>query len=99
MTGKKVASTKTAVKPFNRTEHDGKKSGGTVKIKWVVSFISCTDDMRQTIRGLGLRRMHQVVERQDTPSVRGMIHKGRHLVEGVDLRDGSQKFNQPAREQ
>jgi len=31
-----------------------------VKIKWVVSFISCTDDMRQTIRGLGLRRMHQV---------------------------------------
>ena len=36
--------------------------GGKVKIKWVVSFISCTDDMRQTIRGLGLRRMHQVVE-------------------------------------
>ena len=80
MTGKKVASTKTSVKPYNRTEHDGKKSGGTVKIKWVVSFISCTDDMRQTIRGLGLRRMHQVVERQDTPAVRGMIHKVRHLV-------------------
>ncbi|HYS23245.1 MAG TPA: 50S ribosomal protein L30 [Candidatus Eisenbacteria bacterium] len=55
-----------------------------MKIKWVVSFISCTDDMRQTIRGLGLRRMHQVVERQDTPSVRGMIHKVRHLVEVVD---------------
>jgi large subunit ribosomal protein L30 len=60
------------------------KSGGTVKIKWVVSFISCTDDMRQTIRGLGLRRMHQVVERQDTPAVRGMIHKVRHLVEVVE---------------
>src|SRR6267378_1212462 len=29
------------------------KSGGTVKVKWVVSFISCTDDMRQTIRGIG----------------------------------------------
>src|SRR6266481_1629391 len=70
MTGKKVASTKTAVKPFNRTEHDGKKSGGTVKIKWVVSFISCTDDMRQTIRGLGLRRMHQVVERRDTDPIK-----------------------------
>jgi len=39
------------------------KSAGTVKIKWVVSFIGCTDDMRQTIRGLGLRRLHQVVER------------------------------------
>jgi large subunit ribosomal protein L30 len=63
---------------------EGKKPGGTVKVKWVVSFISCTDDMRQTIRGLGLRRMYQVVEREDTPSVRGMIHKVRHLVEVVE---------------
>ncbi len=84
MTVKKVASAKTSVKAYNRTEHDGKKSGGTVKIKWVVSFISCTDNMRQTIRGLGLRRMHQVVERQDTPAVRGMIHKVRHLVAVVE---------------
>jgi large subunit ribosomal protein L30 len=60
-----------------------KKSGGKVKVKWVVSFISCTDDMRATIRGLGLRRMHQVVEREDTPAIRGMIHKVRHLVEIV----------------
>ncbi len=58
--------------------------GGTVKIKWVRSFIGCTDDMRETIRGLGLRRMHQTVERQDTESVRGMIHKVRHLVEVVE---------------
>jgi large subunit ribosomal protein L30 len=84
MPGKKVLIQKSRSKPFNRTEHDGKKSGGTVKIKWVVSFISCTDDMRQTIRGLGLRRMQQVVVRQDTPSVRGMIHKVRHLVEVVE---------------
>jgi large subunit ribosomal protein L30 len=59
-------------------------SSGTVKIKWVVSFISCTGDMRQTIRGLGLRRLHQVVERENTPETRGMIHKVRHLVEVVD---------------
>jgi large subunit ribosomal protein L30 len=57
---------------------------GTVKIKWVVSFISCTDDMRQTIRGLGFRRLQQVVERQNTPETQGMIHKVRHLVEVVD---------------
>ena len=84
MAGKKAANAKTPVKPFKRTDHDGKKSGGTVKVKWVVSFISCTDDIRQTIRGLGLRRMHQVVERQDTPETRGMIHKVRHLVEVVE---------------
>lgn len=61
----------------------GHKKEGTVKVKWVVSFIGCTDDMRQTIRGLGLRRLHQIVERQDTPETRGMIHKVRHLVEVV----------------
>lgn len=57
------------------------KKSGKLKIKWVRSFIGCTDDMRQTIRGLGLRRMQQVVEREDTPSVRGMLLKVRHLVE------------------
>jgi large subunit ribosomal protein L30 len=61
-----------------------KKTAGTVKIQWVRSFIGCTDDMRQTIRGLGLRRLRQVVERQNTPAVRGMIHKVRHLVEVVE---------------
>jgi large subunit ribosomal protein L30 len=59
------------------------KSASTVKIKWVVSAISCTDDMRATIKGLGLRRLHQVVERQNTPETQGMIHKVRHLVEVV----------------
>ena len=84
MPGKKAARThKTPLKAYKRTEHDAKKSGGKVKVKWVVSFISCTDDMRQTIRGLGLRRLHQVVERQDTPETRGMIHKVRHLVKVV----------------
>jgi large subunit ribosomal protein L30 len=53
----------------------------TLKIKWVRSFIGCTEDMRQTIRGLGLRKLQQVVERPDTPAVRGMLHKVRHLVE------------------
>jgi large subunit ribosomal protein L30 len=67
----------------NEKKSAEKKSGGSVKIKWVVSFISCTDDMRATIRGLGLRRMHQVVEREDTRAIRGMIHKVRHLVEVV----------------
>ena len=61
-----------------------KKTAGTLKVKWVRSFISCTDDVRQTVRGLGLRRMHQVVEREDTPAIRGMIHKVRHLVEVVE---------------
>jgi len=60
------------------------KKAAKVKIKWVVSAISCTDDMRATILGLGLRRLHQVVERQNSPETQGMIHKVRHLVEVVE---------------
>jgi large subunit ribosomal protein L30 len=60
------------------------KAPGTIKIQQVVSFIGSTDDIRQAVRGLGLRRMHQVVEREDTPSIRGMIHKVRHLVKVVE---------------
>ena len=58
-----------------------KKKSGTLKIKWVRSFIGCPRGMRQTIRGLGFRRMQQVVERPDTPAIRGMILKVRHLLE------------------
>jgi large subunit ribosomal protein L30 len=57
-----------------------KKKPGTLKIKWVRSFIGCPRNMRQTIRGLGFRRMQQVVQRPDTPAIRGMIDKVRHLV-------------------
>ena len=61
-----------------------KKKSGTLKIRWVRSFIGCPRGMRQTIRGLGFRRMNQVVERADTPSIRGMIARVHHLVEIED---------------
>ena len=60
------------------------KSAGTVKIKMIGSVIGCPDKQRETVRGLGLRRMHQVVEREDTPAVRGMVKKIPHLVAIVD---------------
>jgi len=56
----------------------------TLRIKWVRSFIGCTRDMRQTVRGLGFRRMNQVLEREDTPAIRGMIARVHHLVEIQD---------------
>jgi large subunit ribosomal protein L30 len=48
------------------------------------SVIGGTDEQRATVRGLGLRKIHQVVEREDTPMVRGMINKVSHLVSVVD---------------
>ena len=60
------------------------KAAATVKIKQIGSLIGCTDKQRACVRGLGLRRMHHVVERQDTPMVRGMIGKVPHLVAVVE---------------
>lgn len=53
----------------------------TVKVKLVRSPVGYTRDQRATVKGLGLSRINQVRELQDTPSVRGMIFKVRHLVE------------------
>jgi large subunit ribosomal protein L30 len=57
---------------------------GVIKVKMIGSVIGCPEKQRATVRGLGLRRMHQVVEREDTPLVRGMIGKIPHLVAIVD---------------
>jgi large subunit ribosomal protein L30 len=56
------------------------KKQAKLRIRWVRSFIGCPRYMRETIRGLGFRRMEQIVEREDTPSVRGMIARVAHLV-------------------
>jgi large subunit ribosomal protein L30 len=42
-----------------------------------------------TLRSLGLRRIGQTVEHADTPQIRGMLHKVRHLVEIADGVEGS----------
>ena len=56
-------------------------SGKTVKLKRIGSPIRRESSQRATLAGLGLTRAHKVVELQDTPAVRGMIGKVRHLVE------------------
>lgn len=60
------------------------KAAGTVRIKMIGSVIGCPEEQRATVRGLGLRRLQQVVEREDTPMVRGMVNKIPHLVTVVE---------------
>jgi len=55
-------------------------SGKRVRVKQVRSAICFDRRQRATLRGLGIRRLHQVVELEDTPAVRGMIRKVGHLV-------------------
>lgn len=55
-------------------------SGEKIRVKMIGSLIGCPEKQRATVRGLGLRRLHQVVERPDTPEIRGMVKKVPHLV-------------------
>lgn len=56
----------------------------TVKIKQIGSPIRRPESQRQILIGLGLNKLHKVVERQDTPEVRGAIAKIPHLVTVID---------------
>jgi large subunit ribosomal protein L30 len=51
-----------------------------LKVKQVRSVIGYDRQQRATVRGLGLRRIRHVVEVEDTPAVRGMIFRVRHIV-------------------
>jgi large subunit ribosomal protein L30 len=61
-----------------------RKSSSTLRIRQVKSGICAPVDQKQTLLGLGLRRIRQEVVRPDTPAVRGQVHKIRHLVTIVE---------------
>jgi large subunit ribosomal protein L30 len=55
--------------------------GKTIRIRQVRSVIGTRREHREVVKGLGLRRVRDVVERPDTPAVRGMIAKVQYLLE------------------
>lgn len=56
----------------------------TIKVKQIKSRINAPIDQKRTLLALGLRKISQVVEVEDTPSARGMIRKVHHLVTVVE---------------
>lgn len=56
------------------------KQTATIRVTQIGSPIRRTKDQRATLIGLGLNRMNRTRELEDTPAVRGMIAKIRHLV-------------------
>ncbi len=59
------------------------KAKGTMKLKWLRSAIQAPVKHKKVIKGLGFTRLNQVIEREDSPSIRGMVAKVPHLVEYV----------------
>jgi large subunit ribosomal protein L30 len=56
----------------------------TIKIKLVRSPICAPEKHKRVVRGLGLRKLNQVVERPDSPVFRGMVNKAPHLLRVVE---------------
>jgi large subunit ribosomal protein L30 len=56
------------------------EKGKALKITWVKSAIGYSQRQKRTVQALGLRRLGQTVEHEDTPAIRGMIRKVSHLV-------------------
>ena len=56
----------------------------TIKVKQIKSRINAPKDQKATLMALGLHKISQIVEVEDTPSIRGMIRKVHHLVSLVD---------------
>lgn len=58
-----------------------------LRITWVKSAIGHNQNQRANLRSLGLRRLNQTVEHGDTPIIRGMAFKVRHLVRVEEIEE------------
>ncbi len=65
-------------------DRSAKKTLGTLHIKWTRSAICAPEKHKRVVRGLGFTRLNQVIEREDSPSIRGMVNAVPHLVKIVE---------------
>jgi large subunit ribosomal protein L30 len=67
------------------TTKKSNSGGGTIQLKWVRSAICAPEKHKLVVKGLGFTRLNQVIERPDTPAIRGMVAKIPHLIEVVSV--------------
>ena len=60
---------------------------GKIRVTLVKSMIGRPEKHRRVLRGMGLTKMHKTVELEDTPAIRGMVHKVIHLVTAEEAGD------------
>lgn len=56
----------------------------TIKIQFVKSAINRTQRQKDTVKALGFRKLNQIIEKENTPQIRGMVAKIPHLVKVVE---------------
>ena len=62
----------------------GSNNGGTIRIQYYRSAIASPKTHKQIVRSVGLTKLNQIVERPDTPSMRGFVAKVPHLLRIVE---------------
>lgn len=65
------------------TSKVSKTASGKLQLRWVRSAICAPVKHKKVVKGLGFTRLNQIIERPDTPAIRGMVAKVPHLVEIV----------------
>ncbi|MEM8529721.1 MAG: 50S ribosomal protein L30 [Chloroflexota bacterium] len=60
-----------------------------LRITYVKSSIGYSKDQKDTVRSLGLYKLNSVVVKNDTPAIRGMVFKVRHLVNVEEISDNA----------
>jgi large subunit ribosomal protein L30 len=56
------------------------QNGGTIKIQYYRSYIAAPKKHKQIVNSLGITKLNQIVERPDTPAMRGFVAKVPHLL-------------------
>ena len=56
----------------------------TIRIQYFRSVIQAPEKHKRVVKGLGFTRLNQIVEREDTPSIRGMVKTVPHLVRIIE---------------
>ncbi len=70
---------------------DSKDAAGTIRIQYYRSFIATPRTHKTIVRSIGLTKLNQVVERPDTPSMRGVVAKVPHLLRIIEDRPDSSR--------
>jgi large subunit ribosomal protein L30 len=63
---------------------EDKENSGNIKIQYYRSSIGYSKRQKAIVRGLGITKLNQTVEREDTPSMRGIVAKVPHLLRIVE---------------
>jgi len=67
-----------------RTKKSGNSEQGKIRIQYYRSFIAAPRTHKKIVRSLGITKLNQIVERPDTPSMRGAVAKVPHLLRLVE---------------